>query len=41
MMKLLSEAGFERLEAVRLLRARGRLLIHARKPRAASGPLRP
>ena len=36
MTKLLTEAGFERLEPERPLSARGRLLIHARKPRAAS-----
>jgi trans-aconitate methyltransferase len=32
---LLSSTGFERLELIRPLRARGRLLVHARKPRAA------
>ena len=41
MVKLLSEAGFERLEPTRPLRAPGRLLIHARKPRAPSGARRP
>jgi hypothetical protein len=36
--RLLSDAGFERLELRRPLTARGRLLIHGRKPRAVSVP---